>query len=123
MLYPILLTVSLALGVAGDVYDVIMTEKGLKAGVAVEGDTWLISSDKPSALALYLRDSIVLAFCVAPTALCATVFHNIPLAYGALISPVVYGVKHVQGGLQWRTLLNGGKLPTVQTAWQKFLNW
>ena len=123
MLYPILLTVSLALGVAGDVYDVIMTEKGLKAGVAVEGDTWLIGSTKPSALALYLRDSLVLALCVAPTALCATVFHNLPLAYGALAGPVAYGAKHVLGGLQWRTLLNGGKLPTVQTAWQKFLNW
>ena len=37
MLYPILLAVSLAVGIAGDVYDVIMTEKGLKAGVAAEG--------------------------------------------------------------------------------------
>ena len=125
MLYPILLAVSLALGVAGDVYDVIMTEKGLKAGVAAEGNQWLSSivGTKPSAIGLYFRDSIVLALCVAPTALCATVFHNLPLAYGALISPVVYGVRHVQGGLQWRTLLNGGKLTQPTTAWQKFLNW
>lgn len=125
MLYPILLAVSLALGVAGDIYDVILTEKGLKAGVAAEGNQWLSSivGTKPSAVGLYFRDSIVLALCVAPTALCATVFHNLPLAYGALAGPVAYGAKHVLGGLQWRTLLNGGKLPTVQTAWQKFLNW
>jgi hypothetical protein len=103
VLYPVLLGVALAGAVAGDLYDVAMTEKGIKAGVAVEGNDWLVGQ-KPSALALYLRDSLVLAFCVAPTALLATVFHNLPLAYGALISPVIYGYVHLQGGLAWKKL-------------------
>src|SRR5271157_6061830 len=103
MLYPLLLGIALAVAVLGDLYDVTMTEKGIKSGVAVEANDWLVGQ-KPSALALYLRDSLVLALCVTPTALCATVFHNLPLAYGALVSPVVYGVVHLFGGLAWKKL-------------------
>ena len=116
------LIVAAIIGVLGDVYDVTMTERGIKAGVAVEGNDWLVGS-KPSAIALYLRDGLVFAMCVAPAVVFATVAHNVPLGYGALSAPVVFGVKHLLGGLQWRTLLNGGKLSTApQSAWQKFLD-
>lgn len=102
-MYILFLTLALIIAVAGDVYDVIMTEKGLKAGVAVEGNDFLVDS-KPSALALYLRDSVILAFCLVPTVLSAA-FGNMPVAYGSLIAPVVYGIQHILGGLQWRALL------------------
>lgn len=117
-----LLAVAASVGVAGDVYDVTMTEKGLKAGIAVEANDWLVGS-KPSAVSLYLRDGLVFAMCVIPAVVFAAVAHNVPLGYGALVAPVVFGVKHILGGLQWRKLLKGGKLSTMpQSAWQKFLD-
>lgn len=103
MLLPILFAAATAVGIAGDVYDVTLTSRGLKKGLAEESNEWLIGT-KPSTKALYLRDGLVLAFCLLPTLLCATVFHNIPLAYGGLVSPIIYGIRHVQGGLAWKKL-------------------
>lgn len=103
---------------AADVYDVTQTEKGLKAGIAVESFTWLVGT-KPTAKALYLRDALLIAI----TLFFPVLFHfkgNAPLAYGALISPAVAAIKHVLGGRAWANLLAGGKLPTSETAWQKF---
>lgn len=92
---------ALAVAIAGDVYGITLTSRGLKAGVALEGNTFLIGS-KPSARALYLRDALVLGLCLVPT----VVFHsNVPVAYGALAAPVAYGAKHFLGGLAWRKLL------------------
>lgn len=102
------LTVALGLAVACDIYDVAQTEQGIKKGVAVEGSTWLVGQ-KPSAVALYLRDSLVLLFATAPS-LVALAIHSTPLFYGALLGPVALGVKHIQGGLAWRYMLKGGKL-------------
>ena len=103
-----LLAVAAIVGIAGDVYDVTMTERGIKAGIAVEDNDWLVGS-KPSAVALYLRDGLVFAMCVIPAVVFATVAHNVPLGYGALVAPVVFGVKHILGGLQWRKLLAAKK--------------
>lgn len=103
MLLPYLFAAATAVGILGDVYDVTYTTIGLKKGLAVEGNTWLIGN-KPSEKALYLRDGLVLAFCMLPTILGATVFHNVPVAYGGLVSPVIYGVKHYMGGLAWKKL-------------------
>ena len=120
MTYPIALGVALAVAVAGDLYDVITSEKCFAKG-AVETNTFLIGSNqKPSALKLYLRDSVVLALAVAPSALCATVFHNLPLAYAGLIAPVIFGIKHYRGALAGLAFLAGKSLPSTQTAWQKF---
>jgi hypothetical protein len=102
----IVILISVAFCEACGIYDATMTEKGLKAGVAVEGFDWLVGK-KPSAVALYLRDNLLLGLCSLPAILCATVFHNVPLAYGACISPVLYGIKHIQGGLAWKKLLGG----------------
>src|SRR5208282_2033113 len=102
--FILLLIISVVFCVVCGVYDVMMTQKGLKAGVAVESNTWLIG-DKPSAKALYLRDALLLLFCITPALFFAFVFHNVPLQYAGLVSPVVYGVKHILGGLAWRALL------------------
>jgi hypothetical protein len=103
MVYAVALLASLAVAVLGDIYDVTYTSRGLKTGVALEGFTFLIGS-KPSTRALYLRDALVLGLCIAPTALSATVFHNLPIAYGALSAPVVYGIKHYLGARSWQKL-------------------
>ena len=99
----ILLLISYAFMIAADIYDVIMTTEGIKAGVAVEGNTWLIG-DKPTALQLYARDSLVMVFCLAPSVV-AHFLGNDPIAYGGLVSPVIFGIKHIQGGLAWKKLL------------------
>jgi len=102
-MYVEILAAVCAAVVASDVYDVSMTQKGLKAGVAVEGFTWLVGS-KPSALALYLRDTLCEALSIAPTVFCHLAGAD-PAAYGLLIAPGVYAVKHVLGGLAWKKLL------------------
>ena len=86
-----------------NIYDTYMTEKGLKAGVAVESFSWLVGT-KPTALALSLRDWPIIAFTCVP-ALVVSHFGNPGLAYGLLAAPAAVGAKHIQGGLEWRTLL------------------
>ena len=102
-MYFLALAAVLAAMEAANIYDVIMTEKGLKAGVAVEGNTWLVGS-KPSATALYLRDSLVNLLATAPS-LVSLVLGSTPAAYGFLICPAISGIKHVLGGLAWNKLL------------------
>jgi hypothetical protein len=91
-----------------DVYDVTETVKGLKAGVAVEGNTFLLPSDKPTATQLYLRDGLVIMLAALPAVLCL-VLHSQPLFYAALSGPVVAAVKHVLGGRAWAKLIAGAK--------------
>lgn len=102
------ITLAAAICEACGVYDVVKTEQGLKKGVAVEAFTLLVGS-KPSAIALYLRDQILLAGCVAPAAIFA-LMHNVPLAYGACAGPLAYALKHIQGGRKWAFVIKGGKL-------------
>ena len=101
-MYFYILASVLATLVGTDVYDVVMTEKGLKAGVAVESFTWLVGS-KPTAVALYLRDSLCMAMAAAPSII-AYAMGSTAAAYGMLAAPAVYAVKHVLGGLAWRKL-------------------
>jgi hypothetical protein len=56
----------LAFEVATDIYDVNETEKGLKAGVATEGFTWLVGS-KPSTRDLYGQQALVNGIIVSPS--------------------------------------------------------
>jgi hypothetical protein len=120
MLYPILLAASLVVAVAGDLYDVVTSEKCFAKG-AVETNTFLIGDNqKPSAEKLYLRDSVVLAFCILPSVLSAIVFHNLPVAYGGLTAPVIFGVKHYIGARAGVAFLAGKAQTAPQTAWQKF---
>ena len=98
-----LYTVALAAALAGNTYDILMTEEGLKAGVGVEGNDWLVG-EKPSALALYLRDGLVnLPFIALP--LVSHIVGNDPLAYGTLSGLAVIAIKHVMGGRAWAKLL------------------
>ena len=91
--------------VATDVWDVRETEKGLRAGVAVEGNTWLVGS-KPKAGALYGRDLLVIGLTASP-AVVAYIFRKPEFFFGALAGPIVIGCKHIHGGDQWRDLLAG----------------
>jgi hypothetical protein len=99
MIYLILCIV---FAVACDIYDVTMTEKGIKAEVGVEANDWLVGS-KPSAVALYLRDCVIISLTATPAAV-AFAYHD-SIGYGLLAAPVVAGVKHILGGLAWKKLL------------------
>lgn len=109
---------ALALAAAGTIYDVVLTERGIKAGVGVEAND---SNPKPSAKHLYLKNFAWLVGVSIPAGLVALV--NTPAALGLLVAPVVGGVKHYLGGREWQRLLDGGKPAdpnAPQTAWQKF---
>jgi len=99
------LTGAVAFEVAANHYDVSETEKGLKAGVAIEGYTWLVGSS-PSAGQLYGRDLLTVGIVVAPSVV-AYVFRRTEFFYGGLAGPVVLGCKHISGGNQWKALLAG----------------
>ena len=83
-------------------FDDIESERGIKAGVAIEAFTWLIGS-KPSFRAYFLRDSLLLAAVAAPSLVLH--FVHSPAAIAAIVAPVVYGIKHILGGREWLPLL------------------
>lgn len=100
-MFTTLFTIAMSLSLAGNAYDIYMTRKGLKAGVAVEGNTWLIGP-KPSTKALVLRDSIIQGIVAAlPLVLHAV---NPPAGVGALVIPVVFAIRHYLGGRAWMKL-------------------
>lgn len=63
----------LAALVATDIFDVRMTEIGIKKGVAVEANTFLVGQ-KPSARALYLRDTGTMILTAIPSLIAALRF-------------------------------------------------
>lgn len=92
-----------AFSLATEVYDIRETEKGLKAGVAQEGYTFLVGSH-PSAHALYTRDTITLGLLTIPSLL--GYFYRKPVLYYSMLSiPAAQGIDHIQGGNQWKDLL------------------
>ena len=103
MLSEVLLAGVVAVAVLADVYDVTLTERGLKAGVAVESFDWLVG-EKPTAKALYLRDLGIIAVCSAPS-LAMALIGNPAGVYMFLSIPAVACVKHILGGRAWSKLL------------------
>lgn len=123
-MFYIMLSLVFALSVAAEIYDVIKTEKGIKAGLGVEAFDWLVGP-KPSALALYLRDFPILMIVAAPALVFS--FVNMPLAWGALAGPLAAAARHIQGGRSWAKVIASGKPFDPNSgpglsAWQKFWN-
>jgi len=86
------------------VYDTIMSEKGIKAGVAVEANlTWLYGTNKPTTLDYYLVN-IPIVFVVAVPSIVGYLTGNSALYYAGLAAPLMLSIKHIQGGLEWRAL-------------------
>ena len=102
MLFYILLAAVLIFAFGADVLDVVESEKAYAKGY-VESFDWLVGK-KPTTIALYLRDGMLIAASAAP----AIIFYHIgnrPLALGALVGPVAAGARHIQGYLAGRKLL------------------
>lgn len=122
----IALLIAFAWAIFAVLFDYLYTQKGLKAGVAVEGNPMVVEffGKEPKLwqcliLELPIRVGLLAAFLFLPAPA------SYPLAWKALGlgAFIVYGLKNLQGGLQWRWLLKhpGQKLPQPSSAWAQFL--
>ena len=103
MITLIYLAGALAFALGCTVYDTVMSEKGIKAGVAVEANfTWIYGTDKPTALQYYALNIPIALLTAVPSAI--ALHYGSPLYYGGLAAPVVAGIVHILGGLAWRKL-------------------
>jgi hypothetical protein len=109
------LALAVAFAFGCDIYDVTETEKGIKAGLGVEANTFWVGTDKPSATALYLRDGAVIALSALGSIL-ALVLHVTPLFFAGLVGPVIAGILHLKGGREWALLLAGQKPTTSEKS-------
>lgn len=120
------LLVAFAFALVCLLYDATTTQKGIKAGVAVEGNPLIVAAfgNKPSllqclAIDLPIRLALMTAFLFIPAPA------RYPLAWYAMGTGafMVYGLKNVQGARQWNWMLkNPGKpLPQPTSIWQQFL--
>ena len=64
-MFWLLFSIAVGFCFLAQLFDDIESERGIKAGVAIEAFTWLIGS-KPSFRAYFLRDSLLLAAVTAP---------------------------------------------------------
>jgi hypothetical protein len=88
-------------------YDNHETVIGIRHGVAVEANTWLLSTNKPTFGQLERRELLVYVPMVVSPSVIAKLFHKREWFYAGLTAPVAYGAKHIQAGNQWRRLLAG----------------
>lgn len=120
--YLIAVIVSFAFAVVADVLDSYYTNKGIKAGVAVEGNSYIVAlagTDKPSFLKVLLISMLIPILPVGILGL--IVGYGSPAAIVFSTMLVLTGIKHVNGARAWVNLLNGGKPDNgSKTAWQKF---
>lgn len=120
----IILLVLFAWAVSCLAFDISNTIRGLRAGVAVEGNSLVvaIAGNKPTLVQLTtIEGAVRLALLVA--ALFIPTPEGLPHIWQAVFSGAFfsYGLKNIQGGRQWRWLLaNPGKsLPQQHTVWEK----
>jgi hypothetical protein len=107
-------------------YDALSTQKGLKAGVAVEGNPLIVAAygNKPKLWqCLSIDGTIRVAMLLAALMLPAPA--DYPHSWHALFAGgfVVYGLKNIQGGRQWNWMLKnpGKKIPQLNSAWSQFV--
>ena len=112
--------ISLCVSIAANLFDVWMTERGLKKGLALEAFDWLVGRT-PSFLALALRDSMLIAFAFGPILAISLV--NEPVAIGGCAFATVSLARHVRGALNWKRLLDGKPVRVYDhpmSIWEKF---
>ena len=90
----------------GSAYDVIMTNKGLKYGIWAEGNSLIVKmfGPKPSPVQSWIGAGIWNSMVQIPTLL--TLLGLPVMVWAGVGGCVAFGIKHIIGGLQWRTLMN-----------------
>jgi hypothetical protein len=94
---------ALAFAISCDIYDTVISEKGILAGVAVEKNLTWIYGTKPTALQYYAVNIPIILLTAVPS-IVAYLLHNPGLFYGGLAGPIAAGIVHILGGLSWRKL-------------------
>jgi uncharacterized membrane protein YczE len=125
LIIALLITFAWAVGCL--LFDALNTNKGLRAGIAQEGNslvTFLSRTQTPKLWQLLtiegtVRVLLLLAAFLLPTPV------DLPHCWHACSLGVfiAYGLKNIQGGRQWRWMFNnpGKALPIPHTVWEKFL--
>jgi hypothetical protein len=118
-------------------YDATNTQKGIKAGVGVEGNSWITAfyGVKPS-LFQCLSIDVPIRIAIAALAFIPTPSHPHVFLGGAVGGLVVAGVKNMQGGRAWKWMMTNptrgldsdgfpnpvkGTAPVSHSAWAKFV--
>lgn len=91
----------------GAVYDAKWSERGIRSGIAVEGNTFLLGTDKPTFWQLERRDLTFYVPILSVAPVVAKLTHHRPWFFGSLSGFAALGVSHIQGGSQWKKLING----------------
>lgn len=117
----IFLIVAFLIALACLVYDAYMSAKGIKAGIALEGNavvTSISGTKSPSFWKIFLIEAGVIR---VPIFILGAVT-NVYLAFLFAISLLTMGLKNVQSARQWQWMFShpGQKLPEANTVWQKF---
>lgn len=124
MIYVLLISFIFALACLA--FDAINTSRGLRAGVAVEGNGIIvaIAGNKPKLWQLLTIDGS-LRFALLALALFLPTPDGLPAVWYATLTGafVSLGLKNIRGGRQWRWLMrNTDKtLPQLNTIWQKLV--
>ena len=107
-------------------FDSYYTNKGIKSGVAVEGNALIVAiwGNKPKLWQLWSVDGTIRAAMLA-AALFVPSSEDYPKAWVALGigAFIAYGFKNWQGGRQWKWVMkNPGKtVPWMNTFWEQFI--
>jgi hypothetical protein len=88
-------------------YDNHETVIGIRHGVGVEANAWLLGTRKPTFGQLERRELLVYVPIVVSPSIIGRLIHNRPLFFSGLTAPVALGAKHIQGGNAWYKLLHG----------------
>jgi hypothetical protein len=105
-------------------YDATETQKGIKAGVGVEGNSWITCfyGVKPTLLQCLSID-VPLRTAMAALAFIPSSMYPHVMIGPAVAALSVAGVKNIQGARQWKwCLANPTKtMPVMNTVWQQII--
>jgi hypothetical protein len=88
-------------------YDIVLTNRGIQKGVAVEGNSWIdfiFGTNKPRLFDLILFETVIDLLMSGP-AIYGFIGHNPILVCVTLGMFVAWIARHIQGGLAWAKLL------------------
>lgn len=133
MYYLLAVAIAFVLAILGDLYDIALTVKGIKLGVAVEGneDIVKIAGNKPSYMQLLAINMFLppippnfSTWPIIPIGVAGFIYGSTPVG-GIPFATIlcVIGLKHFLAGRKWLFYINGGKddLTHGKSAWQKFI--
>lgn len=133
MYYFIAVLITFILAILGDLYDISLTVKGIKLGVAVEGNeqiVWVAGTNKPTYWQLLWINMLLppippdfSTWPILPIGIGGMILGWNPTALPFATALFLIGLKHYIAGRKWKFYIDGGKddLSKGESAWQKFI--